>query len=69
MNVTLVQIKKIFGISRTTFNEKYKPFVKQVPSLTNVNQYDYDSVKEWHESRPINKRGRKPIYRKPIKNK
>ena len=59
MNITLAQIKKIFGISRTTFNEKYKEHVQQVPSLTNVNLYDFDSVKEWHDKRPVSKRGRK----------
>lgn len=59
VTVTLKQIEKIFNISRTTFNEKYKAHVKQVPSLNHINLYDYDSVKEWHEKRPILQRGRK----------
>ena len=62
MDVTLAQIKKIFNISRTTFNEKYKNHIKQTPSIGNVNLYDYDSVKEWHEKRPKQKRGRKSKF-------
>ncbi len=55
--VTRDEIQKMFGISRTTFNEKYKPFVKQVPSLSNINMYDLDSVKKWHQIRPKDEAG------------
>lgn len=58
--VTLKEIQQRLGISRTTFNERYKPFVVQLPSLTPVNIYDWASVKEWHEKRPRRKVGRKP---------
>lgn len=56
--VTREQIQEMFKISRTTFNEKYKPFVKQVPSLSHINHYDLESVQDWHAKRPKKESGR-----------
>ena len=58
MTVTRQQIERLLNISRTTFNAKYKPFVKQVPSITHVNLYDLESVMEWHKKRPKGTVGR-----------
>ncbi len=49
--ITAKGILQEFGICKKTFYDKYKPFIKQIPTTGRVYLYDYQSVVDFHKKR------------------